>query len=96
MEITLNLGGRPITVNWSDEDDELYVFGLAQKVNEKIAEIQQKMQIQDTQQVALLVALHFAEELARTKGKYKRDEDKTKAKVKELTHLLSEELVENV
>jgi cell division protein ZapA len=70
------------------ESDEKYVQRVADFVNKKLFDIQEKTKSVSSLNVALLAALNIADDLFRIKGDGKDKIQQARGKVKEALHLI--------
>lgn len=70
------------------DEDERYVQRVADFLNKKLFEIQEKTKSVSSLNVALLAALNIADDLFKIRFEKKGKADKAKNKVKELIHLV--------
>ena len=70
------------------DEDERYVQRVADFVNRKLFDIQEKTKSVSSLNVALLAALNIADDLFKIKGDKKGRTDKAKSKIREMITLM--------
>lgn len=91
IKINVTIAGRSYSMRVKMEEEE-YVRKGAEKVDQKIRELQASYSVSDDKDLIAMSALQLATEQARSAGEESRDRDRNKAEIEEMEQRISDYL----